>query len=436
MQISNQDLPSELDRFDPKNFKIGTHLMLFSPWCYGHYPNYLRHLIRYWCQWQLPGTLSIVVSPDFIHEHADVVALATGEDLADRNRVKFVTMTEREQSELESKTSGWSRAFQQYRLVAKYASQIETTQVLYMYFDSCQLPLAIGFKLPCACSGIYFRPTFHYSLLPNYAPNWQERIQQLRERFFLSRILAHPQIQTLFCIDPIAVDAINQLSKKVKSVGLADPIEVEECSHDRVSQFKQHLGIEPDRRVFLSFGRLTDARKGVIQLIKAVSLLSPELCGKICLLFAGEPDGVGAEMLQSWLTPISQNLPVQIVTRYGYIPESDVQLYFQASDTILAPYQKHVGMSGILLLAAAAEKPVLSSSYGLMGEMVRRYGLGLAVDSTNPAEIAQGLTRFLLESADELSDRTKMQHFVEQNSAERFARSIFEHTVLDPPQIL
>jgi glycosyltransferase involved in cell wall biosynthesis len=427
MPMLNQNLSSHLDRFDAKNFKIGRHLMLFSPWCYGHYPNYLRHLIRYWCQWQLPGTLSIVVSPAFIHEHADIVALTMGVNLDDRDRVKFVTMTEGEQSELESKTSGWSRAFQQYQLVAKYASQLKATQVLYMYFDSCQLPLAIGFKLPCAYSGIYFRPTFHYSLLLNYAPNWQERLQQLRERIFLSRLLTHPQIKTLFCIDPTAVDAINQLSKEFKVVGLADPIEIEEYARDRVVQFKQHLGIEPDRRVFLSFGRLTDPRKGVIQLIKAVSLLSPELCGKICLLFVGEPDGVGAEMLQSWLTPISQNLSVQIVTCHGYIPESDVQLYFQVADTILAPYQKHVGMSGILLLAAAAQKPVLSSSYGLMGEVVRRYGLGLAVDSTNPAEIAQGLTRFLLESSDELSERTKMKTFAAANSAEQFARIIFQN---------
>jgi glycosyltransferase involved in cell wall biosynthesis len=432
----NQDLSSNLDRFDAKKFKIGTHLMLFSPWCYGHYPNYLRHLIRYWYQWQLSGSLSIVVSPDFIGEHADVVALATGENLVDRDRVKFVTMTEKEQSKLESKTSGWSRAFQQYQLVAKYASQLQATQVLYMYFDSCQLPLAIGLKLPCACSGIYFRPTFHYRLLPNYTPNWQERLQQLRERILLSRLLNHPQIQTLFCIDPLAVAAINRLSKEVKAVDLADPIKVEAADRDRVSQFRQHLEIEPDRQVFLSFGRLSDARKGVMQLIKAVSLLSPELCRKICLVFAGEPHGVGAEMLQSWLTPINQNLPVQIVTCYGYIPESEVQLYFQASDTILAPYQKHVGMSGILLLAAAAEKPVLSSSYGLMGEMVQRYGLGLAVDSTKPDEIAQGLTRLLLESADELCDRAKMKNFTEQNSAERFARSIFDRTVLDPPEIL
>jgi glycosyltransferase involved in cell wall biosynthesis len=97
------------------------------------------------------------------------------------------------------------------------------------------------------------------------------------------------------------------------------------------------------------------------------------------------------------------------------------------ADVILAPYQRHVGMSGILLLAAAAQKPVLSSNYGLMGEIVRRYELGLTVDSTEPKEIAKGLTRFLVEDSDKLCDRAKMKSFAEQNSAEEFARVIFEH---------
>jgi glycosyltransferase involved in cell wall biosynthesis len=92
----------------------------------------------------------------------------------------------------------------------------------------------------------------------------------------------------------------------------------------------------------------------------------------------------------------------------------------------LAPYQRHVGMSGILLLAAAAGKPVLSSDYGLMGELVRRYGLGITVDSTVPSEIAKGLMRCLTEPATVLVDLDRMESFAEQHSAERYAKTIFE----------
>lgn len=61
-----------------------------------------------------------------------------------------------------------------------------------------------------------------------------------------------------------------------------------------------------------------------------------------------------------------------------------------------------------------------------MGEMVKRYQLGLGVDSTIPSEIAQGLTRFLTD-ATSLGDRTSMKQFAEQNTAEEYAKVIFQH---------
>jgi glycosyltransferase involved in cell wall biosynthesis len=84
-------------------------------------------------------------------------------------------------------------------------------------------------------------------------------------------------------------------------------------------------------------------------------------------------------------------------------------------------------MSAILVRAAAAQKPVLSSNYGLMGEMVKRYRLGLTVDASVPAEIAKGLTQFLISSPKEFCDLSSMKAFAEQNSAEKFASTVFRY---------
>jgi hypothetical protein len=48
-------------------------LLIFAPWYYGNHPTYLRHLNNNWCQYQLIGSLDIVVLPSFLHEHANVV---------------------------------------------------------------------------------------------------------------------------------------------------------------------------------------------------------------------------------------------------------------------------------------------------------------------------------------------------------------------------
>ncbi|MGB5714087.1 MAG: glycosyltransferase, partial [Waterburya sp.] len=133
------------------------------------------------------------------------------------------------------------------------------------------------------------------------------------------------------------------------------------------------------------------------------------------------------QSIETQVETFCRTKPVQIIGHYQFVPEQDVSQYFQLADFVLAPYQKHIGMSGILLLAAAAQKPILSSNYGLMGELVRQYQLGLTVDSTLPQEIADGITECLHKSPEQLGDRQKMKTFAEQNSAERFAQVIVEH---------
>lgn len=156
-------------------------------------------------------------------------------------------------------------------------------------------------------------------------------------------------------------------------------------------------------------------------------MLPSALCEQICLLFVGEANPRDKGSIQSKVAATRQSHPVQVIEHYEFVPESEVQAYFQIADVVLAPYQCHVGMSGILLLAAAATKPVLSSNYGLMGEIVHNYRLGVTVDSTAPAAIAKGLEHCLAANPKELSDRAQMQLFTEQNSAEKFANLLFQH---------
>jgi glycosyltransferase involved in cell wall biosynthesis len=64
-------------------------------------------------------------------------------------------------------------------------------------------------------------------------------------------------------------------------------------------------------------------------------------------------------------------------------------------DVVLAPYQRFVGSSGTLVWAAALQKPVLAQSYGLVGELVRRFQLGEAVDTQSPDALSGAVARLL-----------------------------------------
>jgi glycosyltransferase involved in cell wall biosynthesis len=241
--------------------------------------------------------------------------------------------------------------------------------------------------------------------------------------------MSHPQLQNLFCLDPFVVKHLAQFGSNATAIHLPDPVQIYETPEEpHLKKFKESLGIESGRKVFLLFGALYDGRKGIHQLLEAISMVSPTVCQKLCLLLVGQLFGTKESPIQKRIVEISSSLPVQIILRDEFIPEQDVPLYFQSADVILAPYQRHIGMSGILVQAAAAQKPLLSSDYGLMGEITRHWQLGLAVDSTVPSELAKALTRFLLEEIEGLSDRAKMKIFAEQNSSENFARLIFQQT--------
>lgn len=418
-------MPTEVVNLITNNMPINSDrkLMLFDLSIFGHHPSYIQHFINYWITQETPGSLDIVVSPKFLQEHSDVVELAT----FNPEKINFIAITQSEEASLKPRNSGINRnirAFQEWKLFCKYAQSLKTTRGLIMYFDPYLLPLAIGMKLPCSVSGIYFRPTFHYSSFSNYTTSWSNSVQQWREKFILNRVLRHPQLKTLFCLDPFAVKHINKFDS-TSAVHLPDPVGLPNQNKCQIASLKERLGINSDKKVFLLFGAL-NGRKGIYQLLEAIGLLPSVLCEQMCLVFVGEANPTDRASIKSKVAATCQTQPVQIIEHYEFVPEQDIPAYFQLADVVLAPYQRHVGMSGILLLAAAANKPVLSSNYGLMGEMVQRYQLGISVDSTLPEEIAKGLQRCLEESLEEIGDRNQMQLFAEENSAQKFAQILFQ----------
>jgi glycosyltransferase involved in cell wall biosynthesis len=399
------------------------HILLFDLSIYGHHPAYIRHLLNYWNQQALAGHLTVLVSPRFFLEHADVIEF--GKQL-DSKKIQFLAITEAEEAHLKLRTNGVNRNirnFQEWQLLCKYTRQLQVDHALVMYYDTYQYYLALNFNPPCLVSGIYFRPTFHYKHFSNNAISFKEGLKIYWEKLVLSRVLKNSKLYTLFSLDPFVTKYVNPDVKHSKLVYLPDPVELHQESNTALQNLREQLGIEPNRKLFLIFGALTE-RKGINQLLDALALLSPDFCEQLAVVMIGEASASYRQHIEARIQDLVQHHPIQIVRHYQFIPEEDVQKYFQTADVVLAPYQQHVGMSGILIQAAAAQKPVLSSDYGLMGELVKQYQLGLAVNSTQPRAIAEGIQEILY-SKDLVSNVLKMQQFADQNSASQFASVIF-----------
>ncbi|AFZ44037.1 glycosyl transferase group 1 [Halothece sp. PCC 7418] len=420
----SETIDTQIPKSSREKNRQAQKLVLFDLAIYGHHPAYIQYLVQYWCEQQWQGHLDIVVSPQFLQAHGEVVATAHSQ-----KNINFVPIRVAEETALKPRHSSLSRhhrAWQEWQLLCQYVEQLGANHCLIMYFDPYQLPLALGAKPPCRFSGIYFRPTLHYSKFPNYVQTWKSQLQQWREKWLLRKTLQNSRLQTLFTLDPFAVQAINQFCPQQKVIHLSDPVVIPDSTRFESNHLRETLGVESGRKVFLLFGALT-RRKGIYQLLEAVHLLPSSLCEKLCLAFVGKASPKEQNKLQAHIAALREVQPVQVIETYKFICEQQVPVYFQMADVVLAIYQQHVGMSGILLLAAAAQKPVLSSDYGLMGEMTRRHQLGLVVDSTQPQEIVKGLALFLLESPAQEWDCNQMKQFAAQNSPQRFAQTILEN---------
>ena len=403
-----------------------TNLMVFELSCSGHYPEYLAYLVRHWCEQQYRGCLCLVVSSQFLRQYQEIVNLPDNYDI---DNIEFFAIAPEEEASWKNPHSPLNRvlrSFAEFELAQKYARKLKVDQVFFLNLDILQLPLALGKEFPCPFSGIYSYSGFHYHQFFHQDDNFSEQMEQLREKLILQRTLAHPQLEKLFSLDPFILPYLNRVRGVTRIVHLNDALEIDNPSLALNQKLKISLGVESGRLILLVFGSLT-ANKGILQILEALSLLSHQLCEHLCLLLVGSIADSFRLKVEREIEKVQSSLPVQIVTHYQDVERADIQNYFKFADVILALDQNHAGMSRLLVRAAAAQKPVLATNYGLIGELTRRYQLGLDLDSSDPQEIARALQYIGKHPPEELGDRAQMQRFAQQNSAQNFVNTIFEH---------
>jgi hypothetical protein len=90
----------------------------------------------------------------------------------------------------------------------------------------------------------------------------------------------------------------------------------------------------------------------------------------------------------------------------------------------MAPYQRFVGSSGVMLWAAAAQKPLVTQDFGLLGRLVADHGLGLPVDCTEPRQLALAIESMVEHGTAEFFDPRRAAAFAAERTPRRFAALI------------
>jgi hypothetical protein len=91
----------------------------------------------------------------------------------------------------------------------------------------------------------------------------------------------------------------------------------------------------------------------------------------------------------------------------------------------LLPYPRHPGMSRVLLEACSVGTPVVVDRFGLLGHLVQRHGLGLAVDSADPRAL-RGAILSLADADDTGAYAEALAAFAARFTPERFRASLLD----------
>lgn len=396
----------------------------------GHHPGYVQNFAKAWVDHNIPATLEFVVTPLFYAQHPDTVN--TVQNIAS-DRVTIRSITEAEFQHMQK--FPLLRYFKAWNLFCNYLDKLNASHGLVMYYDYFQLPTVIGRKCSRPYSAIYFRPTFHYHKLPNYRPTLADRFRNFRKKLLLTQVLKNTELKQLYCLDEIAVQHMQQhLDSTVTHRHIADSFTIYQTSEPRQNQLRNQLQIEPDRTVFLLLGVL-DRRKGVKELLQSLSLVPSPAGTKMCIVLAGKIADYQREEIKNIVDDLGRQSDIQVILHDEYIQDNQVQHYYDLSDVILATYQKHMGSSSALIRAALAQKPVLSSDYGLMGEIVRNRQLGITVDTASPKAIANGLSAFI-EQPDKMLNKGNAAKYAAENSPRQLAKDLSQMIAIAPDRAL
>lgn len=182
--------------------------------------------------------------------------------------------------------------------------------------------------------------------------------------------------------------------------------------------------IPANRVVFLLFGYLTE-RKGTLKLLEALRLLPREIASQIGVLLVGKVASSISDTVRRQLLRLETERPeIFCHLEDRRVTSEEIEAVVRRSDVVLAPYQRFVGSSGVMLWAARCGKPLLTQDFGVLNSFMRDYHLGLTVDCTKPFLLADAIAQFVRRGPESFIDLEAAREFMAGRSPRRFAEIV------------
>jgi glycosyltransferase involved in cell wall biosynthesis len=155
-----------------------------------------------------------------------------------------------------------------------------------------------------------------------------------------------------------------------------------------VYEARKMIGIKPNDRIILFFG-LVREYKGLKYLLAAMPEIRNHL-NDVKLFVVGEFRGE-KELYDRQIRELG--IEDSVVLHDEYVPDDEVERYFQSSDLVVLPYITAT-QSGVVQIAFSFEKPVVVTNVGGLPEVVQDGITGYVVPPRDSVAISRAVCRF------------------------------------------
>ncbi len=388
-----------------------SHLLVLEPDTEGHPREWLEHLVAYAAAQPRLG-VTFVVAPDMRPHLTASLSSAT------RDRIRVVPLQPYERWLCTHRFLSLA-AFARWWVMRRYLNRTGAQAGHFLSFDHLCLPLALGLGTGGRpVSGILFRPSVHYAAWGTYRPSAGERLRDLRKTALYRLMLMNRCVRAVLSLDPyfpLHAQHLYRHGSKVQAV--PDP------AYPQSATLRREMGAATpaDRIGFVLFGYLTE-RKGLMVLLDALGRIGPATSARIAITIAGRIEPALRDRVTACVDSLRQSHP-DLMLRIDdrWLPARELDGLVKASHVVLAPYQRFVGSSGVLLWAARAGLPLLTQDFGLLGQLVRDHRLGLTTDTTDPVSLAASMERMAAAGPGTFVDPLAAQSFVAARTPHNFA---------------
>jgi hypothetical protein len=382
-EVHEDDKPSTCDAM---------RITLFDWVAGGHHPIYVRRFAQ------------------VLRSAADVIVAAPDETIAEVADGSFATVSlGRARPEMPPRRWLVSSARRVLRdemsLIERVADESRPDHLVHLYADSVLPYLVRAGKLELSVSLLLFYPRAHYPTAFQTPLQPGERLRASAKEAFVFAWRRRTDAYAVLTLDEEAARRW-RARRGATAHWIPEP---------PVSALGGAPGDAP-RAGCIVYGALAE-RKG-IDLLAAAVAAAPVSVG---VTIAGEPKASFLPRLEELAGEMRRAGATVDVRAYRHSETEGLRALARAKCAVL-PYPLHDGMSRVLVEACSVGTPVVVHDRGLVGYLVRRYGLGRAVDCRDAAALRRAVLELV--EADNAECADNLVRFASRFSPEAFENAL------------